>query len=187
MKEKAFKACLESIERKGWKSFSFAKAAQESGIPLAVFHKHFSTSSDVMVHLFRKIDEKVLKTSEFSSESLLPKDILFEILMARFDAALIYKPVIKSFWKDWILSPQDAPALGCQGFSSMTWMVEAAGLDTRGLTGMLRVQGLLALYLLTLRTWLNDDSPDLGKTMVFLDKGLSNLERAASFLQGFQW
>jgi hypothetical protein len=182
MKEKAFKACLGIIERDGWKAFFFAKAAEESGIPLSVFHKHFSNPSDVMVHLFRKIDEKVLKTPELSSENLSPKDALFEILMARFDAALPYKPVIKSFWHDWILAPNDAPALACQGFSSVTWMLEAAGLSPRGLTGILRVQGLMGLYLLTLRIWLTDDSPDLGKTMVFLDNGLSKLERAAGLL-----
>ena len=102
--------------------------------------------------------------------------------MARFDAALPYKPVIESFWNDWILSPNETPALACQGFSSMTWMLEAAGLSPRGITGILRVQGLLALYLYTLRTWLKDDSPDMGKTMVILDKGLSKLERAANFL-----
>lgn len=182
MKEKAFKACLGIIERDGWKAFSFAKAAEESGIPLSVFHKHFLTPSDVMVRLFRKIDEKVLKTPGLFSENLSPKDALFEILMARFDAALPYKPVIKNFWQDWILVPNDAPALACQGFSSMTWMLEAANLSPRGLTGILRVQGLIALYLLTLRTWLTDDSPDLGKTMAFLDNGLSKLERVAGIL-----
>ena len=185
MKGKVFKVCLRVIEKEGWKAFSFAKAAQESGIPLSVFHTHFSTPSDVMVHLFRKIDEEVLKSFDLSSESLSTKDTLFEILMARFDAALLYKPVIKSFWQDWILSPTDTPMLACQGFSSMTWMLEAAGLSPRGLAGILRVQGLMTLYLLTLRAWLTDDSPDLGKTMVFLDNGLSKLERAANFLKIF--
>ncbi|OJW53325.1 MAG: hypothetical protein BGO67_01070 [Alphaproteobacteria bacterium 41-28] len=185
MKEKAFKACLSIIERDGWKSFSFAKAAQESGISLEVFHKHFSAPSDVIVHLFRKIDEKVLKTSEIPSENLSPKDTLFEIFMARFDAALPYKSVIRNFWQDWILSPNDVPALACQGFSSMTWMLEAARLSSRGISGFLRVQGLMALYLLTLRTWLTDDSPDLGKTMISLDNGLSKLEKMAVFLNSY--
>lgn len=182
MKEKVFKACLCIIEREGWETFTFAKAAQESGISLSVFHKHFSTPSDVMVHLFHKIDNQVLKTFDRSSETLSPKDTLFDILMSRFDAALPYKPVLKNFWHGWIFSPSDAPTLACHGFSSITWMLEAAGLSARGLTGILRVQGLMALYLLTLRTWLTDDSPDMGKTMIFLDKGLSKLERAASFL-----
>lgn len=184
MKNKAFEACLGVIEREGWKEFSFSKVSQDSAIPLHVFHEQFSSPSDVMIHLFRMIDQEVLKNLE-SYEGLSPKDALFDILMSRFEAALPYKPVLKSFWGDWITAPTEAPAFACQGFSSMAWMLEAAGLESRGLKGILRVQGLTALYLLTLKTWLVDDSPDLGKTMVFLDNGLAKLERAARFLNGF--
>lgn len=184
MKEKAFKACLKIIEHEGWKSFSFAKASETSGIPLHIFHKHFSTPSDVMVHLFQKIDNDVLKNYVLS-EGCSPKDTLFDLFMERFDAAQHYKPVLKRFWQDWIFSPQEAPSLTCQGYSSMAWMLEATGLSSRGIPGFLRLQGLLGLYVLTLRTWLEDDSPDLGKTMTFLDNGLSKLEKASNFLNAF--
>ena len=183
MKNKAFEACLQVIEREGWKGFSFAKASQESGIPLHKFHEQFSSPSQVMVHLFRILDEKVHKDLD-PFEGLTPKDRLFDILMSRFEAAQPYKPVLKSFWEDWLIVPTEAPTLACQGFSSMAWMLEAAGLSAHGLKGFIRVQGLTTLYLLTLRVWFTDDSPDLGKTMVFLDKGLLKLERAASFLKG---
>lgn len=184
MKDKTFEACLKVIEREGWKGFSFAKAAQNSDLPLAAFHEQFSSPSDVMIHLFRLIDQEVFKHLD-SYEGLAPKDALFDILMIRFESAQPYKIVLKSFWEDWIMAPAEVPAFACQGFSSMAWMLEAAGLESRGVRGFLRVQGLTTLYLLTLRTWLTDDSPDLGKTMVFLDKGLVKLERAARFLNGF--
>ncbi|EKE09385.1 MAG: regulatory protein TetR [uncultured bacterium] len=181
MKEKAFKACLMVIEKEGWKAFTFAKAAEVSGIPLSVFNKYFPTPSDVMIHLFQKIDKSVLE-HHVPSEGLSPKDALFEILMERLDEAMPYKPVLKRFWHEWVLSPDDFPSLACQGYTSMTWMLEAVGLNHRGILGFLRVQGLTALYLLTLRTWLEDETPDLGKTMAFLDKGLSTLEQMASWV-----
>ncbi len=182
MKEKAFKACLHIIEKEGWKSFSFAKASQKSGIPLDVFHTQFSSPSDVMTHLFKKIDGEVFKNLETPAENLSPKDILFEILMSRFDAGQPYKKVILHFWQDCLFLPNEAPALLCQSFSSMSWMLEAAGLSSRGLRGLLRIQGLMSLYLFALKTWLEDDSPDLAKTMISLDKGLSRLEMAANYL-----
>lgn len=182
MKEQAFKACLEVIEREGWKNFSFTKASQNSGIPLNVFHEHFSSPAEVMIFLFHKIDQELLKHQDLSLETLSHKDALFELFMARFDAAQPYKPVLKSFWKDWLLTPEDTPALACQGFSSMAWVLEAAGLNPRGLKGVLRIQGLTTLYLLTLRVWLEDDSPDLGKTMAYLDKGLTRLEKLAGLM-----
>jgi hypothetical protein len=181
MKQDAFKACLEFIEREGWKSFSFAKVSEASGIPLDVFHAQFSSTSDVMVHLFQKIDQEVLKCRD-SFEGLSPKDTLFDILLTRFEVSQPYKPILRSFWEDWLMVPTELPTFACQGFSSMAWMLEAAGLDSRGLRGLMRIQGLTTLYLLTLKTWLADDTPDLGKTMVFLDKGLGKLERAARFL-----
>ena len=184
MKNKTFAACLEVIQEEGWKDFSFAKASQQSGIPLHIFHEHFSAPSDVMIYLFHIIDQNVLAHLE-SYEGSTPKDTLFDILMSRFEAAQPYKSVLKSFWGEWFMAFSEAPAFACQGFSSMAWMLEAAGLSARGLKGILRIQGLTTLYLLTLRTWLTDDSPDLGKTMVFLDKGLLKLERAARFLNSF--
>ena len=181
MKEKTFKACLKVIEKEGWKSFTFAKAAEESGIPLSAFKKHFSSPSDVMIHLFQKIDKDVLE-SHVSTPGLSHKDALFEVLMERFDAAAPYKPVLKRFWHEWVLSPDDFPSLACQGYDSMRWMLETSGLSPRGIQGLIRVQGLTALYLLTLRIWLEDDSEDLGKTMASLDKGLSKIERVATWL-----
>lgn len=182
MTNEVFRACLRLIEREGWKRFSFAKAAQESGIPLYVFHDQFSSSSDVMIHLFRTIDQDVLKNLD-SFEGLSSRDTLFEILITRFELSQPYKRVLQSFWEDWVMSPTEAPTLACQGFSSMAWMLEAAGLDSRGLRGFMRIQGLMGLYLLTLRTWLTDDSLDLGKTMAFLDEGLQKLERGAKWLR----
>lgn len=134
-----------------------------------------------MIHLFQKIDKNVLE-HHVPSDGLAPKDALFEIIMERFDEATPYKLVLKHFWHEWILSPDEFPSLVCQGYTSMTWMLEAVGLNQRGISGVLRVQGLTALYLLTLRTWLEDETPDLGKTMAFLDKGLSRMERIVSWL-----
>jgi ubiquinone biosynthesis protein COQ9 len=182
MKERVFQACLSVIEKEGWAKFTFQKASEKSNIPLTVFHDHFPRPSDVMVYLFQKIDEQVLKDLS-PTEGLSPKDALFEVLMARFEAAEAYKPIMKVFWREWIHTPEDAPVLACQGYSSMTWMLEAAHLKSGGLKGLLQTQGLLVLYLLTLRTWLEDDSPDLGQTMVFLDKNLTRLERFAPFLE----
>ena len=61
----------------------------------------------------------------------------------------------------------------------MRIIMEAAGISTKTLLGQLKVNGLLAVYLNAICTWLKDDTPDLTKTMVVLDKGLV---RAEAFL-----
>jgi len=176
-----FQACLEVIEAEGWKNFSFEKAATLSGIPLSVFQEDFTAPLDVITALFRQIDQEVLETF-LPSPDLSPRECLFDVIMTRFDAAQPYKLVLQRFWEDWPHLIPDTPALACQGLTSMGWMLEAAGLSQQGLPGMLRMQGLTVLYFLTLKTWLADDSLDLGKTMAFLDKGLSHLEKLAPYL-----
>ena len=181
MKQQAFEVCLALIETEGWKSFSFAKAAEISGLPLSVFHENFSSPIEILLELFRQIDREVLNMSLHCDDES-PRDRLFEILMARFDAAQPYKRALGRFWEDWGQTLPETPSLACQGVTSMGWMLEAASIGQQGLPGMLRVQGLTVLYFLTLKTWLSDDSPDLGKTMAFLNKGLSQLEGIATFL-----
>lgn len=65
---------------------------------------------------------------------------------------------------------------------SMTWMMEAAGIETLGLRGALKVAGLTGVYLKVLKTWTEDDSPDLAKTMAALDKDLGRAESFANTL-----
>ncbi len=181
MKDKTFKACLNVIEEYGFAKFTFSLASEDSGIPIETFHKHFHNPIDVMNHLFKKIDEQVLKNFDPSPE-ISQKDQLFDILMLRFEISEPFKPVLRNFWKDSLFIPNEYPPLLCQALESMGWMLDATGISPRGLTGLLKTQGLLGIYLFALRAWFFDDSEDLGKTMAALDKGLSNMESAAKLL-----
>ncbi|MEE3092498.1 MAG: TetR family transcriptional regulator, partial [Pseudomonadota bacterium] len=51
--------------------------------------------------------------------------------------------------------------------------------------GLLRAKGLLAVWLITERVWLGDDSPDLGPTMAALDRNLRRAEKFATQLDRF--
>ncbi len=65
---------------------------------------------------------------------------------------------------------------------SMRWMLEAADVPVSGVRGELRVKGLVAVWLWTLRAWRNDESEDLSATMAALDSALHRAEQAAEFL-----
>ena len=48
-------------------------------------------------------------------------------------------------------------------------MLETARVGSDGLKGAIRIKGLTAIYLITLRTWLQDESADMARTMAALD------------------
>lgn len=59
---------------------------------------------------------------------------------------------------------------------SMTWMLNAANIETGGLKGAVKVQGVAMVYAKVLQVWLNDDE-SMAKTMAALDKELRKGER----------
>jgi hypothetical protein len=58
-------------------------------------------------------------------------------------------------------------------------MLEAAGIESEGPVGAVKVQGLVLLWGRVLRTWFHDDEIGLSKTMALLDK---ELERGSKFV-----
>jgi hypothetical protein len=61
-------------------------------------------------------------------------------------------------------------------------MLAAAGIDSAGMQGDLRAQGLVVVMARTLRVWLDDEDPGLARTMATLDRELANGERMLNFL-----
>jgi hypothetical protein len=59
----------------------------------------------------------------------------------------------------------------------MRWMLEAAGIPTDGIAGVIAVKLTAAAYVAAFRAWLRDDSPDLAPTMAALDRRLRGIER----------
>ena len=106
--------------------------------------------------------------------------MLFEILMERFDVLNADRPAVLSILKTVMRDPKQAviglPHLG----RSMAWMLEAAGIETTGVRGAVRVAGLTGVYLYTVKSWMGDDSADLSKTMAALDRALSRAQQCAS-------
>jgi ubiquinone biosynthesis protein COQ9 len=108
-----------------------------------------------------------------------PRDRLFDVLMGRFDALDANKAAIKAIARglsrDPLMNLLSAPRF----MMSMAWMLEAAGISSAGLKGLLQTKGLAVVYLNTARVWLRDDTPDMSITMAALDKGLRRAERLA--------
>lgn len=174
-------AALQLAQDLGWNFVTMNDIASECGVTLAELRVHIDCKSDILIALGRRIDHATLENVDLDPENS-PREALFDVLMERFDALNDHRAGIIAVLKSFKLDPKQAvislPHLGM----SMVWMLEAAGHETQGIKGAIKVAGLSALYLKTVKIWMDDDSPDMAKTMAALDKSLNHAERWANTL-----
>lgn len=179
IREKAVKAALALAAAQGWLETSMADIAKKAKISMADMHDHFEDRFDILAAYGRIIDKKIMEAVGNPDPDLSPRDRLFDIMMERFDVLNEERDGVCAILRSFCFDPKQAvislPHLG----RSMSWMLEASGIETGGYKGAIKVMGLTGLYLKTLKTWKDDDSEDMAKTMAELDKNLGRAEKWA--------
>ncbi len=169
-------AALALAAERPWHEVSLREIAEASGLPLAEAYRCGASKQAILEAFLRRTDAAVLAEGAAEPEEGSARDRVFDVLMRRFDALQPHRKALASILLAQTRDPATALANLAALQRSMTWMLEAAGLEAGGLRGLARTQGLTLLYLATLRTWLRDDSLDLAKTMAALDGYLRRLE-----------
>jgi AcrR family transcriptional regulator len=168
-------AALDLAAEKGWHGVSMADVAVRAGIGLADLHRSLRSKDDLLRAVFQRLDEAVW-TAEVPQTDETPRDRLFDVAMRRFDAMQPHRAGILAIMK---AMPSDPRHL-LQGVLHLprvaASMLEVAGISASGPVGLLKVKGLLLIYLAVLRVWLSDDTPDMAKTMAALDRYLKRAE-----------
>lgn len=175
-------AALDLAAARDWASLTLRDIADAGGVSLADLHAHFDDKTDILAAFGRDIDRQVLEGLVEPSADLSIRDVLFDILMDRFDLLNDHRDALVSILDSFLPDPKQALISAPHLVKSMNWMLEAAGEDTTGILGAVKVTGLTGIYLNVLRTWKQDDSADLSKTMAALDK---NLDRSEKFMNMF--
>lgn len=179
-RDRAVDAALSMAGLMGWGHVTLADIADEAGLTLAEMHDLFEDKTDILAAYGRRLDRQALDAIGAPDPALSPRERLFDILMERFDALNGDRAAVLSILGSLCAGPQDAaialPHLG----RSMHWMLEAAGIETAGLRGALKIVGLLTVYLAALWQWRKDESADLSATMAALDRALGRAERCAN-------
>jgi hypothetical protein len=160
---------------------SVAAAAQQAGLPLERARGRFASRASVLMRFGRIADEAAL-TGAVSEGPV--RDRLFDTIMRRIDLFQTHRAGVLAVLRLLPGMPPQALLLGVATERSMRWLLDASGVRTSGITGALRVRGLIAVWLWTLRAWQRDESADLSTTMAALDRALGQAERAAGWLGG---
>jgi len=175
-------ALLHLVETQGWIDLSFAEIAEQARVPIAEAHRTYPSKIAILLALTRAIDERIL--SSLGSDPLegSAKDRLFDLLMRRFDVLKADRNAYRRLMRQLPATPGAFAALLCQLRRSLALTLETAGISTSGIKGALRLKGLLAIYVAGLRSFANDESEDLSKTMAEIDKRLGQAEKLSEML-----
>jgi AcrR family transcriptional regulator len=153
-----------------------------AGVSLSQFRDLFPSKGAVLAGFSRKIDKIVLDgtTDDLIGEPV--KERLFDVLMRRLDAMSPYKAGLEGITKWARREPLSAAALNRMVLNSMRFMLEAAGIDSEGGVGTLKLQGLAIAWTRILDVWFHDDEPGLSRTMAALDRELERGGRVVARL-----
>lgn len=171
-----------SLASSGWHGLTMRAIASEAGLPLSDLRRQAASPLHLLAAHQRAVDGAVLEGTVEDPGST-PRDRLFDVLMRRLDALQPDRAGVVRLLRDLPRAPLLALWLAPRNAGSMAWMLEAAGLEAAGPAGLLRVQGLTAVWLATLRAWEKDESEDLSATMAALDRALDQADRVARWLR----
>lgn len=166
----------------GWHGLTMRRVAAASGLPMAELRQRCPTPLDLLRMHGRVMDRSVLEGTVAGQGGLdggLARDRVFDVLMRRIDAMQPHRAGIIQLLEDLRRDPLLALLLLWELPRSMAWMLEAAEVGTAGLQGLLRVNGITGVWLMTVRAWMRDETADLGPTMAALDRALDRAEQIA--------
>jgi hypothetical protein len=163
----------------GWRRVTIPGAARAAGLPLSRARARFPGRATLLLRFGRIADQSAL--AELAIDGTV-RDRLFDLIMRRIDVLQAHRAGVLALLRALPCEPPTAVLLACATRRSLRWLGQAAGVELRGLRGELKLRGLEAVWLWTLRAWQRDDSADLSATMAALDQALARAEQAARWL-----
>jgi hypothetical protein len=172
-------AVLAQAGARDWRSVSTVEAARDAGLDLARVRTRFPSKLAVLARFGTMADQAALTDAATAGPV---KDRLFDMIMRRFDVLQAHRAGVLAVLDAAAMDPALGLFLGRLSARSMGWLLEGAGLSAAGLRGVLRAQGLLGVWLWSVRAWREDESVDLSATMTAVDKALDRAGQLAHYI-----
>ncbi len=181
MREKIIMTALSLAGSQGWEYVTLKDVARAAEISMSDLYELIDDKNDILILLGRMIDKRVMEGASVQAE-VSPKEALFDLLMDRYEILNDYRDGLIAILDSFKYDPKQILLSSPHLCRSMSWMLEASGIETTGIKGMLKITGLTGLYIKVLKVWMKDESSDLSAVMAALDKDLSRAENYADML-----
>ena len=166
-------ALMALAAQKPWAEISITDIARQADVTLGEFREIFPSKGAILAAWSRSIDAKVLADGGKDMADEPAKERLFDVLMRRLDAMAPYRAGLQGVMAWARCDPLALAALNQVAVNSMRFMVEAAGIDSEGPLGALKLQGLVLAWTRVLNSWFKDEDAGLAATMAALDRELT--------------
>ncbi len=183
IRNRILSAALDVAASHPWEFVAIRQIADSAGLTVNEVTARFQSKSDIVAAIIDALDSEVEDVFSKVDQDSPMRDRLFDVLMERIELANQNRAAHISFFKSFGWTKEATCADIAVLKSSMTRMAKCAGLDTEGLFGGMYLSGLSLAYLWVLITWVNDASPDLGKTMAELDRTLGRAESLVNYFK----
>ena len=179
-KKKIAEITLKVLESISWKNTSVEMIKKKSKIKS--FDKLVASKLDILKVINIYFDYK-LSLSSKNLELSNNKDMVFEILMMRFDILQSHRKAVISIFNSFNKKPKNLIFFLPSVLDSIVLMCEYTQISTKGIIGQLKIKGILIVYALAFFTWIKDDSLSIEKTMTALDNYLDNAGKIINYLK----
>lgn len=176
-------ALWQVVAAHGWGGVTLRRIAAASGLPAATIRAEAPGGPPDLLRLHERAMSSAVAAGTVPGQGGTPRDRIFDVLMRRIDAMQPHRAGILRLLEELRTRPWLALCLLMRLPPSMGRLLDAAEIESGGLYGAVRTQGLASVWLATLRAWTKDGSVDLGPTMAALDRALDRAEQIAGSLR----
>lgn len=178
-RKQVVEALMRLAATRRWDEIELGDIATEADLPLGKLRGLFPSKLAMLGGLTRIVDDAVLAelSDDLAGEPV--RERLFDLVMRRLDALEPYKPGLRRIAPVIRRDPLTMAALNRGAVNSWRYMLASAGIPTEDALGNLRVQGAVLLMARVSEVWLDDDEPELSRTMARLDR---ELKRAGAIM-----
>ena len=185
MRRDAGQAMMASLNHNKFFSITIDMIAGETGHQSSILRRLFPDMVEMVNQGLRDIDDVIFTELAADLAEDTNADIrerILEGLIVRYEGYRAYKQAIKNLNEAATMNPALAIVTIQRLSAASRTILELAGDDTSGLTGLLRVKGLAGVALIAQREWLKDDSHDMAQTIRVLDQRLKQAENLAEMI-----
>ena len=163
---------LKLLTKKSWSNLSIKEIKLKSKVKL--FSNLIKNKQELLNNINSYFDYNLILNSK-KIENSNSKDMIFEILMMRYDVLQDNRKAVLSIFRSFRNNPKELVCMLPKLLTSIEMMLNCVKISSKGIVGKIKIKGVLIIYLTTFLVWINDETESLEKTMTFLDSSLDQV------------